>query len=67
MEDNVVLKGVAWVGITASCLRLSFRSHENDSCENSSGRDGYVDKVDGLGGLNRLGIGIDSLIHDATS
>lgn len=43
------------------------QSHENDSCENSSGRDGYVDKVDGLGGLNRLGIGIDSLIHDATS
>lgn len=26
MEDNVVLKGVTWVGITASCLRLSFRS-----------------------------------------
>ena len=43
------------------------QSHENDSCENSSGRDGYVDEVDGLGGLNRLGIGIDSLIHDATS
>ena len=36
------------------------QSHENDSCENSSGRDGYVDKVDGLGGLNGLGIGIDS-------
>ena len=97
MEDNVVLKGVAWVGITASCLRLSFRkqdvdggeqdglhcrdnqlreqeeaarkhqSHENDSCENSSGRDGYVDEVDGLGGLNGLGIGIDSLIHDANA
>lgn len=43
------------------------QSHENDSCENSSGRDGYVDEVDGLGGLNGLGIGIDSLIHDATS
>lgn len=28
MEDNVVLKGVAWVGITASCFRLSFRSQE---------------------------------------
>ena len=26
MENSVVLKGVAWVGITASCLRLSFRS-----------------------------------------
>ena len=43
------------------------QSHENDSCENSSGRDGYVDEVDGLGGLDGLGIGIDSLIHDATS
>lgn len=125
MEDNAILKGVAWVGITASCFRLSFRSrrlldmrivslleltsagqqidrddkgeqdvdggeqdglhcrdnqlreqeeaarkhqsHENDSCENSSGRDGYVDEVDGLGGLNGLGIGIDSLIHNAAS
>lgn len=28
MENSVVLKGVAWVGITASCLRLSFRSQE---------------------------------------
>ena len=28
MEDNVVLKGVAWGGITASCLRLSFRSQK---------------------------------------
>lgn len=28
MEDNVVFKGVAWVEITASCLRLSFRSQE---------------------------------------
>ena len=28
MEDNVVLKGVARVGITASCLRLSFRSQK---------------------------------------
>lgn len=28
MVNSVVLKGVAWVGITASCLRLSFRSQK---------------------------------------
>ena len=43
------------------------QSHENSSCENRSCCDGYVDEVDGLSGLNGLGIGIDSLIHDATS
>lgn len=43
------------------------QSHENNSCENSSGRDGYVDEVDGLGGLDGLGIGIDNLIHNAAS
>ena len=43
------------------------QSHENDSCENSSDRDGYVDEVDGLGGLDGLGIGIDNLIHNAAS
>ena len=32
------------------------QSHENDSCENSSGRDGYVDKVDVLADLTDLAL-----------
>lgn len=43
------------------------QNNENDSCENRSSRNNYVDVVDGLGGLSGGFVGIDVLIHNAAS
>lgn len=50
----------------AACER---QNNEDDSRENRSSRNNYVDVVDGLGRLSGIGglVGIDILIHNATS
>ena len=43
---------------------LAHQNHEDDSYENRNYHKGYVNKVNGAGGF---AIGIDILIHNATS